>query len=215
MDTRSGRTALHAWKEPLVAELTEVALRDRWGQALMAIGWIHLASFATCQAFYSAGNRREWISPAIWALEFALVLLAMRMIAGRGWVRTTPLAGLIARVWATFLILSFNLASLNSLSGWDHDWFKPPLATLSSFGFMVMAYLLGARFFILAVVMYFTGLLMIHNLPWCYLIYGVSWWGVLHVIGGVLEWKRVRAQAPVAELECAMDQHTERVVVPA
>jgi hypothetical protein len=186
---------LWGWKKPLLADLAYVARRDRWGQSLIVIGWIHLAAFLSCQALYSSGDRKEWPPLVIWGTEFGMVLLALKWISGAGWFRSTPLAALIVRVWATFLILSFNLASLNSLSGWDYDWFKPPLATLSSFGFMCMAYLLGARFFLLAVVMYFTGLLMLHHPSHAYLIYGLSWWGVLQTIGLILEWKRLKSPA--------------------
>jgi hypothetical protein len=183
------------WKSAWVADLDRVAARDRWGLALLAVGWVHLTGFLTCQGMYDSGDRREVHYVAAWGLELAAVLFVLRRIAGPGWARSTPLAGLIARVWATFLILSFNVASLNTLSGLDHDWFKPVLATLSTFGFMVMAYLISARFFALAVQMYFTGLLMVRNPGLGYAIYGLSWWAALQVIGGALVARRARLTA--------------------
>jgi hypothetical protein len=183
---------LRAWKAAAVADLDRVAARHRWGLALIAVGWIHLAAFLLCESMYARGILRESYYLAVWALEFAAALGAIRAIAGPGWHRSTPLAGVIAKVWATFLILSFNLASLNTLSGFEHDWFKPPLATLSTFGFMTMAYLVHRGFFIPAVHMYFTGLIMVGQTAHAYLIYAVSWWAALQGIGLVLECRRLR-----------------------
>ncbi|HWE40333.1 MAG TPA: hypothetical protein VG406_27525 [Isosphaeraceae bacterium] len=175
-----------ACKAALAADLVRVAVRDRWGRALMAVGWIHLATFLACQALYTAGDRGPGTFLAIWALEFVAVLWAFRRIAGPSWHRATPLAGVVLRVWATLLILSFNVASLNTLTGWQIDWFKPVWATLSSFAFMVLAYLISYKFFFPAVAMYFTGLLMVRNPDWNYLIYGLSWWANLQVIALIL-----------------------------
>ncbi len=96
-----------------------------------------------------------------------------------GGFRTTPLAGVLARIWATFLILSFNVASLNTLTGWAIDWFKPVWATLSTFGFATTAYVTNLWFFVPAVQMYFTGLAMALFPNDSYLIYGMSWWATL------------------------------------
>jgi hypothetical protein len=183
---------LRGWKSPLVKDLERVALRDRWGGALSAIGWSHLGFFVVCQTLYTAGDRRSTHFLALWALELAANLCLIRRFAGSGWVRSTPLAGILVRVWATFLILSFNLASLNSLTGFSVEWFKPTWATLSTFGFATTAYLVNLWYFIPAVQMYFTGLLMVKLPDWQYLIYGVSWWGTLQGIGLILERKRLR-----------------------
>jgi hypothetical protein len=189
-----------AWKAVAVADLDRVAMRHRWGLALIAVGWIHLAAFLFCESMYARGILRESYYLAVWALEFTAALGAIRAIAGPGWYRSTPLAGVIAKVWATFLILSFNLASLNTLSGFEHDWFKPPLATLSTFGFMTMAYLVHRGFFIPAVQMYFTGVIMVGTTAHAYLIYAVSWWAALQGIGLVMEYRRKRCQAKKGSL---------------
>ena len=47
------------WKSALVADLERVALRHRWGLALMVVGWVHLAFSLVCQALYSSGDRRS------------------------------------------------------------------------------------------------------------------------------------------------------------
>jgi hypothetical protein len=193
---------LSACKGALAADLVRVAVRDRWARALMAVGWIHLAAFLACQALYTSGERGPGTFLATWALESVAVLWAFRRIAGPSWHRATPLAGVVLRVWATLLILSFNVASLNTLTGWQVDWFKPVWATLSSFAFMVLAYLISYRFFFPAVVMYFTGLLMVRNPAWNYLIYGLSWWATLQVIG-LLILRRARSLA--AEAPCLVE----------
>ncbi len=181
---------LRQYKTALVADLDRVAARNRWGRSLMLIGWVHLAAFGWCQAMdYLVYPNGLYV--ATWGVEFFLVLAVMRWVSGRDWYRSTPLSGTIARVWGTFLILSFNLISLNNFTGIETlAWFKPALATLSSFGFMVMAYLVSGWFFLPAVQMYFTGLLMVNHPFHAFLIYGVSWWAVLQVIGVILERRR-------------------------
>jgi hypothetical protein len=186
---------LASWKSALVADLERVALRNRWGVVLIAVGWIHLAFFLVCQTLYSLGDRSESLFLGLWAGEFAANLWVIRRVAGPGWHRSTPLIKIVVRVWATFLILSFNVASLNTLTGWSLDWFKPVWATLSTFGFATMAYLINPWYFAFAVQMYFTGLLMVKNPEINYLIYGISWWASLQVIGGILERRRA-GQAP-------------------
>ena len=159
----------------MLAELSELATRRPWGHALMAVGGVHLAFFLVCQAVYTAGVRAAWPSLLLWSAELAAVLGVMRLVAGRHWLREAPAVGLIVRVWVTFLILSFNVVSLQSLTGWTVDWFKPVWCTLASFGFATMAWLFGLRFLVPAFQMYFTGLLMVRFPEWNYLIHGLSW----------------------------------------
>ena len=189
---------LRAWKSALVADLGRVAVRDRWGLALMAVGWVHLGFFLVHQACYTPDASRASLSLALWVAEFGAVLATIRRIAGPGWHRATPLAGLLVRVWGTFLIVSFNVVSLNTLTGWTLDWFKPVWATLSIFGFMMMAYLVDFKFFYLAAQMYFTGLIMVRLPAWNYLIYGLSWWAALQAIGLSLERRRRHWRQPQA-----------------
>ena len=46
------------------------------------------------------------------------------------------------------------------------------------------------RYFVPAVQMYFTGLLMVRYPDWQYLIYGVSWWAAFQGTGVILERRR-------------------------
>lgn len=182
----------HGWKVLLTADLCRQAVRRPWGPALMAVGWVHLAFFLTCQTSYTAGVRAEWVSVLLWASEVAAVLGVMRLVAGRGWAYESPAVALILRVWVTFLILSFNVASLNTLMGWGLDWFKPAWCTLGSFGFATMAWLFGTRLLVPAFQMYFTGLLIVRFPQWAYLIHGLSWWATLQALGWDLSRRRAR-----------------------
>ncbi len=173
-----------------VADLDRVAARDRWGAALAALGCVHLVFFATCQVMHTSGDRSNWHYPTLWLAEVATALAVLAAIAGRGWARSTPLAGLVARVWGTVLILSLSLASMNAISGFDVEWFKPVLCTLATFGFMMMVYLVSAWFFAAAVWMSLTGVLMVNMLNLGYIIHGISWWVALVTIGATLEVRR-------------------------
>ncbi len=185
-----------AWKSAFVAELDRTSTRDRWGLALIAVGWIHLALFLACQAVYDPNVESDPRHLGLWLVELTVSLAAIRLISGRGWYRASPAAGLIVRIWGTFLILTFNVATYNSLTGWELDWFKPVWTTLSTFGFATMAWLIDLRFLIVAVQMYFTGLLMVRFPEWNYLIYGLSWWAALQALGLTLEQRRRRLLAP-------------------
>lgn len=170
------------WRAALRAEAAGSAARLRLGPALSAVGWVHLAAFLACQAIVRPEVKSDPRHAGLWMIDVAGSLAALRMIAGRGWYRDSPALGLIVRVWGTYLILTFSLATLNTLSGWERDWFKPPWATLASFGFATMAWLFDARFLLLAVQMYATGLLMIAFPSRNYLIFGASWWLALQIL---------------------------------
>lgn len=198
---------LTRWKSELVADLERVALRDRWGLALMILGWIHLAVFLTCQFLYSIGDRHNSHFVGLWALEFFANLWVIRRVAGPGWYGASPLGGVLVRIWATFLILSFNLATLNRLTGFSIQWYKPVWATLSTFGFAATAYLVNVWYFVPAVQMYFTGLSMVFFPRWQYLIYGVSWWASLQGIGLILESRRSRKE-PIEFEPAVLELHS-------
>ena len=182
----------------LRADFVRVANRDRWGLALMMIGWIHLAFSVVYQAFYVPGPSRAPLFLALWVSEVTAVAVMMRRVAGRGWYHATPLAGVVVRVWATFLILSMSVATLNGLTGWALDWFKAVWCTLASFGFATMAWLLSLWFLVPAFQMYFTGLLIASHPGLSYLIHGISWWAALQGIGWLLVRRRARRMVATA-----------------
>ena len=115
----------------------------------------------------------------------------MRMLAGRHWIRRSEAVNLAAKLWTTFLILSFNVVSLNSLVGIEQAWFKPVWCTLSTFLFASLAWLFTPLFFIPAVQMWATGLLMASFDFYAYTIYGVSW--CLALCGLAANIRRTRA----------------------
>lgn len=178
------------WKESLLAEARASFGRGRFPHALMAVGWVHLGFFLASQAIWHPKVQSDPRHPLLWLLEFVAVFATMRLVAGKGWLYQSPAVALVTRMWGTLLILSFNLATLNALTGWDMDWFKPVWGTLSTFVFATLAWLFDLRFLFLAVQMYFTGLLMVQFPQWNYLIYGVSWCAALQAVGiGLLRGK--------------------------
>jgi hypothetical protein len=189
-DTES-RVNPHDWTSVFAQDLRAIALRRPWGKALMAIGLVHFGFFLICQGVYTIGDRSPGLALVLWASEVFCVFWAMRAVAGRDWIKESPTIGLIVRVWITFLILSFNVVTLNHLTGWSVDWFKPVWCTLATFGFATMAWLFGYRLLIPAVQMYFTGLLMVRFPAWNYLIHGASWCLALQYVG----WDLIQRQA--------------------
>ena len=154
-------------------DLLRVALRDGWDRALMAIGWLHLGFFAVNQWAAMALNR-NWPHLVLWPMEVLAVAATLRLMLGAGWSRSTPLAGVLVRVWITFLIIAFNAATLNGLTGLELKWYFLVWAGLSTFGFATTAWLCNTRFLIPAVFMYFVGLAMAHWIAWSFLIHAFA-----------------------------------------
>jgi hypothetical protein len=176
------------WKDVLRADLDRTLERggDRWSHALTAVAWIHLLCFLGCQALADPSVQRDPRLVFLWAGELAAVVAVVRMMVGAGWFGSSPSISVVTRLWATFLILSFNLVMLNALTGWESRWYKPAWGTLSTFFFAALAWLFTPRFFIPAVQMYFTALLMVRFKDYENLIYGVSWWLALLGIAGAI-----------------------------
>jgi hypothetical protein len=171
-----------------VADMDRVALRDRWGLALIAVGWVHLAIFLICQGLFAQGDRSKSHFLPLWGVDLILaVLILRRFIGGRSRGSAPSLLPLVTRVWITFLILAFSSANLNSLIGFETDWFKANWATLATFGFATMAWIFHLAFLIPAVQMSMTALLIARHPEWAYLIYGASWCLALNGVGLVLE----------------------------
>ncbi|GIW86014.1 MAG: hypothetical protein KatS3mg108_0338 [Isosphaeraceae bacterium] len=176
----------------LRAELASALAARPWGLALITVGGIHLVIHLACQALYSSGELRPPFYLLLWLIELIAVLAALHSWLGPGWSRSATLIRLAFRVWITFLILSFNLASLNNLTGYAIDWFKPAWTTLSSFFFMTLAWLCNPWFLAAAVVTYLSGLIMVAFPDWQYATYAVTWCGLLVAIGSYLEGRRRR-----------------------
>ena len=166
------------WKDSLREDLARTIERGqgRWSRALAAVAWIHLACFLGCQALHDPSRQSDPRLVLVWGAELVAVIVAMRAIVGPRWFAASPAVGVVTRFWVTFLILSFNLVMLNALTGWESRWYKPAWGTLSTFFFASLAWLFTPRFFIPAVQMYFTALLMVYFKNTENLVYGVSWW---------------------------------------
>jgi hypothetical protein len=175
-----------------IAELDEVALRDRWGLALVRVGWLHLVVFSICQSLYGAGDRAESHFLPLWGVDLiGSILIFRRSMVGPGRGPTPTLLPLVARIWITFLILAFSTASLNRLIGFETDWFKAIWATLSTFGFATMAWIFHLKFLIPAVQMSLTALLIARYPQYAYGLYGLSWCVALNAVGLSLERRRI------------------------
>ncbi len=168
-----------SWKSDLIAELNRTEVRKRLSVALAGVACINLATFALCQWIYVPDGRADLRHPLFWFLELLAVLGYLRAALGPGWVSSSSAMNLVVKFWTTFLILSFNLVTLNSVTGFGLAWYKPAWATLSTFLFASLAWAFSPWFFVAAVQMWATGLLMVHLPDWCFLIYGVSWWFAL------------------------------------
>jgi hypothetical protein len=205
------------WKSLLAEDMRRALAADPWSRVLFGMAWTHLGLFLVCHRMFDPKVTGDLRFPALWVVEFVALLAIMRAVGGKGWSRRSPAQGLVLRVWVTMMILSFNVATLNALTGWQLDWFKPVWATLSTFLFATLAWLFTPRFLILAVQMYLTGLLMVKLPEWNYLIFGVSWWVALHAVGVVL-WRRERAASRAAEAQAARPasrRHAEAKPRPA
>lgn len=165
-------------------DLFRVLEDRRWGYALMTVGWIHLLVFLVCQPLYVPDGSRTLVFLGLWLAELFAILIAMRFWLGKNWKNRCTIVNLTFKIWVTFLILSFNVASMNTLMGWQSDWFKAVWATLSTFVMMMLTFLISPWFFAGAVWMYFTGLAMVKLPDWNYVIYGLSWWAAFQA-GGV------------------------------
>ncbi|HMF36095.1 MAG TPA: hypothetical protein VKF17_05625 [Isosphaeraceae bacterium] len=176
------------WKSDLIAELNRSAVRKRLSIGLAGVACINLVTFSMCQIIYVPDGRADFRHPVLWLLELVAILVFLRKSLGRGWTRSSSAINLVAKLWTTFLILSFNLVTLNSLTGFELAWYKPVWATLSTFLFASLAWAFSSWFFVPAVQMWATGLLMVNFPDWSFLIYGVSWW--LALMGVAIQLRR-------------------------
>lgn len=182
------------WKAILRRDLDRAIVdgAGRWSRALQAVACIHLAAFTVCQLLQDPSRNADPRHILVWLIELAAVFAAMRALAGKSWLWSSQAVHLVGRLWLTFLILSFSLATLNGLIGWETRWYRAAWGTLSSFLFATLAWLFTPRYLMFAVWMYITALLMARYGEWSYLIYGGSWWLALTVIA----WRvRMREQS--------------------
>lgn len=165
--------------------LRHQAQARRWGLAFVLIGWLHLAVFSACyyltfvQNYHgSAGYLLLWLGEILGVI---LILSACAYNAPP--LPPTPLERFVKRVWISYFLLAFNLGTLNTLRGHTFFEFFPAMASLASFGFLIMTFVLGWQFFLAVLILFASGLLMAAFFLHAYLIFGLAWWLVLQGLG--------------------------------
>jgi hypothetical protein len=166
-------------------QLARLAQQRNWGLALLLIGWLHLLAFSLCHYLSicveyhgSAGYLAVWVS------ELLGVALTFRLCGGpRRPGETAPLARFLTRVWVAYFLLAFNLGTMNTLRG--HHLFElfPAMASLASFAFLAMTFVIDRRFFVAVLVTFAGGLLMAAYHSHGYLVFALVWWAILNAIG--------------------------------
>jgi hypothetical protein len=179
-----------------VNQLLRLARRRRWGLSLLLIGWLHLLTFSVC--YYLTIVVKTNDAPGYltaWGAELCGVALIFRLCGGpRSAEPPLPLARFVVRIWLSYFMLAFNLCSLNALRG--HRMFElfPAMASLASFAFLVMSFVINRRFYVAVLVMFAAGLLEAANLPHAFLVFAIAWWLVLNGVGISLLWRRRPSQ---------------------
>lgn len=177
-----------AW-QALRSDLIHKGLTEKWPEALAAIGAIHLVASLICHILYTYVTIAAGPYLAVWSAQFALNLVVMRRLLGKGWVRSSPLIGVLARVWVTFLIISFSATSYSEISAPQangFNWFKPAWCSLSCYAWAVTAWLVNPWFVLAAVWTWAMGWAMIFRIHDAYIVYGVGWALLLWIVAGVL-----------------------------
>lgn len=178
-----------------------LAVQRRWGPALVLVGWLHLAAFSLCYYLTVGCNYHESAGYlAIWVTELLTAWAIFRLCAGPRPAHqpVSPLEQFVRRVWITYFILAFNLGTLNTLRGNHLFEFFPAMASLASFGFLMMTVTISGRFFLAVLIMFSSGLLMAAYLLDAYLIFALAWWVVLNAIGLPLCRRKQRSAAQAA-----------------
>jgi len=182
------RTHLNLWETLATPEqldsLERAARQRKWALALILVGWLHLLSFLLC--YYLTIIEEYHDAPgylAVWVAELIGVGLIVAACAGRRPAPLPALARVVARIWLAYFVLALNLGSMNALRAHGRFELFPALASLASFGFVMMAMVVNRWFFAAVLVMFASGLLMSAFFLHAYLIFALAWWLVLNGIG--------------------------------
>jgi len=166
-------------------QLARLARQRNWGLALLLIGWLHLLAFSLCHYLsISVEYHGSAGYLAIWVAELLGVALIFRICGGPRRPGETPsLARFLTRVWVAYFLLAFNLGTMNTLRG--HHLFElfPAMASLASFAFLAMTFVIDRRFFAAVLVTFAAGLLMAAYHAHSYLVFALAWWAILKAIG--------------------------------
>lgn len=168
--------------------LVEAARRSRLGIGLSLAGVVHLVVFGACEFLFRWGDRSAAHFLPLWMLDVALAsLILWPRLALQGAGGPSRATRLLVRVWLTFAILCLTSASLNTVTGFQTDWFKVSWALLGTFGFATLAWIFHLAFLIPAVQMSLTALLIATHPDHAYLIFGGSWFVTFQALAALLE----------------------------
>jgi hypothetical protein len=156
----------------------------------------------------------RWPYAAIWLIQAGIALATFRYFSGKPRIEESPLEPINKRIWLVFLFLCFNVAILNILLGLPVFVMLPALAGIGSFAFTAMTALISKRFSIAGLWMFATGIIMARFPEYGFLLYGASWWIVLHILALIFYRKRHRYAADI-ELPSAAAIPISRAVEPA
>jgi hypothetical protein len=166
-------------------QLARLARRRNWGLSLLLIGWLHLLAFSLCYYLTIAVEYHGSAGYlAVWVGELLGVGLIFRVCGGPSRANeATSLARFLTRVWVAYFLLAFNLGTMNALRG--HHLFElfPAMASLASFAFLAMTFVVDRRFFAAVLVTFAAGLLMAAYHSHAYLVFALAWWAILNTIG--------------------------------
>ena len=183
--------------------------KNRLGLTLCVVGWVHLMVFGICEILFLHGDRSATHFLPLWSLDvgIAALLLLPRIIAVAA-TGPASAARLLIRIGLTFVILCLTSASLNSITGFDIDWFKISWALLGTFGFAMLAWVFHLGFLIAAVLMSLTALLIAAHPEHAYLIFGLSWFLTLQGSGLLLEFGHLLQRT--SRRECLIFERTSQ-----
>jgi hypothetical protein len=193
-DLEGRHAALH--DEMLAQYERYVAVGDHWALYTF-LGWEHLAACAGSYYLLAVERvRSPWPYALLWLVQVAVALSAITWTRVRTRAAKSPLQRHVDRTWLVFLLLCWNVATLNVLAGQPVFAFLPVLATLSSFAFLVLTSFLSRRFLAAALTLCATGGLIARFPTYGFLLYGAGWLVVLQALGVVFFRKRDRWRAP-------------------
>ena len=170
--------------------LVQDARSQRFSSRIALFGWVHLVIFALCEVLFLRGDRTATHFLPLWGLDvLAAAMLFRPHVLATSRMDSAQATRLLLRVWLTFAILCLSSASLNSITGFEIDWFKISWAMLGTFGFAMLAWVLHLAFLIPAVQMSLTALLIAAHPEHAYAIFGVSWFAILQGMGLLLKYE--------------------------
>lgn len=204
-------------RERMVSQLEATAAGRNWGVALVVAGWVHLGVFMLCHYLSSVWDyHHRAVFVALWVGELAAVAAVFRLCGGRRGAEpaVSALERVVRRIWGAYLILAINVTVLNGTAGHARFVLLPAIASLASFSFIMMTVLVTWRFFGPVLVMFASGLVMVHNPQYAYLVFGVAWWIVLERAGMVL-WQKRRERRSVRRPPALVGAERELLSVPS